>query len=61
MPTAGGGLWLGPQLGDQLALGFGTALAKVMLGVVLGPLLEQPFRHAMAIAGGDPTVFESRR
>lgn len=38
----------------------GIPLAPVVLGVVLGPLLEQQFRRAMAIAGGDPTVFITR-
>ena len=38
----------------------GMPLAPVVLGVVLGPLLEQQFRRAMAIAGGDPTVFVTR-
>ena len=35
-------------------------LAPVVLAVVLGPLLEQAFRRAMAIAGGDPTIFVTR-
>ena len=35
-------------------------LAPTVLAVVLGPLLEQEFRRAMAIAGGDPTVFVTR-
>ena len=35
-------------------------LAPTVLAVVLGPLLEQEFRRAMAIAGGDPTVFITR-
>ena len=35
-------------------------LAPIVLGVVLGPLLEQEFRRAMAISGGDPSVFVTR-
>tara|TARA_B110000263_G_scaffold60946_1_gene52374 strand:+ start:409 stop:1908 length:1500 start_codon:yes stop_codon:yes gene_type:complete len=38
----------------------GLPLAPTVLGVVLGPLLEQHFRRAMAISGGDPTVFFTR-
>jgi putative tricarboxylic transport membrane protein len=39
---------------------FEVPLAPTVLAVVLGPLLEQEFRRAMAIAGGDPTVFFTR-
>ena len=39
---------------------YGLPLAPTVLAVVLGPLLEQEFRRAMAIAGGDPTVFVTR-
>jgi putative tricarboxylic transport membrane protein len=35
-------------------------LAPVVLGAVLGPLLEQYTRRALAIADGDPTVFLTR-
>ena len=35
-------------------------LAPIVLAVVLGPLLEQEFRRAMAISVGDPTVFITR-
>ena len=35
-------------------------LAPVVLGVVLGPLLEQQFRRAVAISGGDLSVFVTR-
>lgn len=35
-------------------------LAPTVLAVVLGPLIEQEFRRAMAIAGGDLTVFVTR-
>ena len=39
---------------------YGLPLAPTVLAVVLGPLLEQEFRRAMAIAGGDPTIFVTR-
>jgi putative tricarboxylic transport membrane protein len=39
---------------------YGVPLAPTVLGVVLGPLLEQHFRRAMAISGGDPSVFLTR-
>ena len=38
----------------------GFPIAPTILAVVLGPLLEQQFRRAMAISGGDPTVFVTR-
>ena len=40
--------------------GHGVPPAPIVLAVVLGPLLEQEFRRAMAISGGDPTVFATR-
>ena len=39
---------------------YGFPLAPTILAVVLGPLLEQEFRRAMAISDGDPTVFMTR-
>jgi putative tricarboxylic transport membrane protein len=47
------------------ALGFGLrhaglSLGPVLLGVVLGPLIEQEFRRALAMSGGDPSVFVTR-
>lgn len=39
---------------------YGFPIAPTILAVVLGPLLEQQFRRAMAISGGDPTVFVTR-
>jgi putative tricarboxylic transport membrane protein len=39
---------------------YGFPIAPTLLAVVLGPLLEQQFRRAMAISGGDPTVFVTR-
>jgi putative tricarboxylic transport membrane protein len=35
-------------------------IAPVILGIVLGPLIEQEFRRSLAISVGDPTVFLSR-
>jgi putative tricarboxylic transport membrane protein len=47
------------------ALGFGLrwagfSLGPVLLGVVLGPLIEQEFRRALAMSGGDFSVFVTR-
>ena len=39
---------------------YGFPLAPTILAVVLGPLLEQEFRRAMAMSNGDPTVFLTR-
>ena len=39
---------------------YGFPLAPTILAVVLGPLLEQEFRRAMAISNGDPTDFLTR-
>jgi putative tricarboxylic transport membrane protein len=39
---------------------FGFPLAPVVLGLVLGPLMEKNLRRAMALSGGDWSVlFES--
>lgn len=38
----------------------GFPIAPTVLGLVLGPLLEQEFRKALAISIGDPTVFFTR-
>lgn len=38
----------------------GYPIAPVILGIVIGPLLEQNFMISMMIAGGDPTAFFSR-
>jgi putative tricarboxylic transport membrane protein len=35
-------------------------IAPAILGLVLGPLLEQEFRKAMAISASNPTVFFTR-
>ena len=34
--------------------------APLMLGLVLGPLLEENFRRALVLSGGDPSVFLTR-
>ncbi len=39
---------------------FGCEPAPLLLGFVLGPLLEDHLRRAMIISGGDPTVFVTR-
>jgi TctA family transporter len=38
----------------------GVQPAPMVLGFVLGPLLEENFRRAMLLSGGDPTVFVRR-
>ena len=35
-------------------------VAPTVMAVVIGPLLEQEFRRALAISGGDPAVLLSR-
>ncbi len=55
-------------IGVMLALGVlawlmeanGYPIAPVILGIVIGPLLEQNFMISMMIAGGDPLAFFSR-
>jgi putative tricarboxylic transport membrane protein len=39
---------------------YNVPLAPTIMAVVLGPLLEQEFRRAMSISGGDPSVFLAR-
>lgn len=39
---------------------FGVPVAPVLLAIVLGPLLEQEFRRALAISSGDLSVFVTR-
>jgi len=41
-----------------IALGFEPA--PLLLGYVLGPLIEENFRRAMLLSRGDPTVFVER-
>lgn len=39
---------------------YGFPIAPVLLGLVLGPLLEQELRRALAMSSGDPTIFVTR-
>lgn len=39
---------------------FSIPVAPVLLALVLGPLLEQEFRRAMSVSGGDLSVFVTR-
>lgn len=39
---------------------FKFPIAPVLLGVVLGPMIEQEFRRALSISGGDYSVFVTR-
>jgi putative tricarboxylic transport membrane protein len=39
---------------------FGFPIAPVIIGAILGPMAEQQFRRALAIAQGDGWVFVSR-
>ena len=39
---------------------FDVPLVPAVLGLILGPLSEQQFRRALAIAGGDSSVFVTR-
>jgi putative tricarboxylic transport membrane protein len=39
---------------------FGFPLPPVLLGLVIGPLLEQELRRSLAISGGDPLIFFTR-
>ena len=36
---------------------FGYPLVPVLLGLILGPMLESNFRRSMILSEGDPTVF----
>jgi putative tricarboxylic transport membrane protein len=38
----------------------GFPIAPAILGIVLGPLMEQEFRRSLAISVGDPTIFLTR-
>ena len=38
----------------------GIPIAPAILGVVMGPLVEQEFRRALSIGRGDPTIFFQR-
>jgi TctA family transporter len=39
---------------------FGCEPARLLLGFVLGPMLEEHLRRAMIIARGDPMIFLQR-
>jgi putative tricarboxylic transport membrane protein len=39
---------------------FDIPLVPAVLGLILGPLSEQQFRRAVAISGGDLSVFVTR-
>ncbi len=39
---------------------YGFPLPPVLLGLVIGPLLEQELRRSLAISGGDPLIFFTR-
>jgi putative tricarboxylic transport membrane protein len=39
---------------------FGFPLAPVLLGLVLGPLVEQELRRSLALSGGDPMILVTR-
>jgi len=54
-------------MGAMVVIGIGAwllqrlqfSLVPVLLGVILGPLLERNFRRALGISGGDPTILVS--
>jgi putative tricarboxylic transport membrane protein len=43
-----------------LLMRFGFPAAPLLLGYVIGPMMEENLRRAMLIARGDPTVFFTR-
>jgi TctA family transporter len=43
-----------------ICMRLGFPLAPMLLGFVLGPMLEENLRRSMLMAGGDPTVFVRR-
>ena len=43
-----------------LLIRFGCEPAPLLLGFVLGPLLEEHLRRAMIISRGDPSIFVTR-
>jgi TctA family transporter len=43
-----------------ICMRLGFPLAPMLLGFVLGPLMEEYLRRAMLMSGGDPTVFIRR-
>jgi TctA family transporter len=52
-------VWLVAGLGlfGYVARAYGFPLAPVLLGFVLGPMLEEHFRRAMLISRGNTAVF----
>jgi putative tricarboxylic transport membrane protein len=38
----------------------GFPIAPAIVGIVLGPLIEQEFRRSLAISVGDPGIFFTR-
>jgi putative tricarboxylic transport membrane protein len=38
---------------------FDFPLAPVVIGIILGPIMEQEFRRAMSLSQGDPAIFFS--
>ena len=51
------GVMVAVGIGAWLLQRNGFSLVPVLLGVILGPLLERNFRRAMGISGGDPSIF----
>lgn len=47
-------------LGAFLLRRYGFPIAPVLLGLVLGPLIEQDLRRTLAMSSGDPSIFLSR-
>jgi TctA family transporter len=43
-----------------ICLRLGFPLAPMLLGFVLGPMMEENLRRAMLMSGGDPSVFVTR-
>ena len=43
-----------------LCMRLGFALAPMLLGYVLGPMMEENLRRAMRISSGDPAIFFER-
>jgi TctA family transporter len=43
-----------------ICMKLGFPLAPMLLGYVLGPMMEENLRRSMLQAGGDPTVFVTR-
>lgn len=51
-------LWVIGVVGFGMRV-IGMPVAPAVVGLIIGPLLEQQFRRALAISQGDPTVFVS--